>query len=341
MTRPRPPYLIKRIARNGETTWYVWKRPFRQIRIRGEYGSEAFVAAYHAALNGKMEEVEEKSKHAPETLAWLIERYRETSAWSDLAEATRRQRENIFKNVIKSAGDTPYQTVKKASIVATRDSKRQTPSAANNFINTMRGLFDWAVDAGLIEANPTVGVKGVKRPKTGGFHQWTEDELAKFEAHWKLGTRERLAFEIMLNLGLRRGDVATLGKQHFSGGRIRLVTEKTKTWLDLPASPRMLSVIAGSQTGDLVLLSHAVTGRPMTKEGLGNWFRKAAVAAGVDGNCHGLRKAAATRLAEAGATIPELNAVFGWTGTAMASLYTEKANRAKLADNAAMKGGNK
>lgn len=45
----------------------------------------------------------------------------------------------------------------------------------------------------------------------------------------------------------------------------------------------------------------------------------------------GCRKIAATRAAEAGATVAELNAIFGWRGTAMASLYTEAADRKRLA----------
>jgi hypothetical protein len=44
----------------------------------------------------------------------------------------------------------------------------------------------------------------------------------------------------------------------------------------------------------------------------------------------GARKIAATRAAEAGATVAELNAIFGWKGTAMASLYTEDADRKRL-----------
>jgi hypothetical protein len=44
-----------------------------------------------------------------------------------------------------------------------------------------------------------------------------------------------------------------------------------------------------------------------------------------------------TRAAEAGATVAELNAVFGWKGTAMASLYTEAADRKRLAGDAMAK----
>jgi integrase len=72
----------------------------------------------------------------------------------------------------------------------------------------------------------------------------------------------------------------------------------------------------------------------MTKESFGNLFREACKAAGVPGAAHGLRKAAATRLAEAGATVNELNAAMGWEGSKMAAHYTRSADRARLAQSA-------
>jgi len=75
----------------------------------------------------------------------------------------------------------------------------------------------------------------------------------------------------------------------------------------------------------------------MTKESFGTWFRVACKQAGVSKSAHGLRKAAATRAANNGATEAQLEAFFGWRGGGMASLYTREANRAKLArDTAAM-----
>jgi len=44
-----------------------------------------------------------------------------------------------------------------------------------------------------------------------------------------------------------------------------------------------------------------------------------------------VRKAAATRAANAGATVAELEAIFGWSGGRMASLYTRSADRRRLA----------
>ena len=47
-----------------------------------------------------------------------------------------------------------------------------------------------------------------------------------------------------------------------------------------------------------------------------------------------MRKAAATRVAENGATGPELEAIFGWSGGRLATLYTKGANRGRLAAGA-------
>jgi integrase len=75
-------------------------------------------------------------------------------------------------------------------------------------------------------------------------------------------------------------------------------------------------------------------GTPWTKGALGTEFVAAARAAGVVGkSAHGMRKAAATRAAENGATERELEAIFGWSG-GMATLYTRSANRSRLAAGA-------
>lgn len=67
---------------------------------------------------------------------------------------------------------------------------------------------------------------------------------------------------------------------------------------------------------------------------LGNLFAEACKAAGIRKSAHGLRKAAATNAANHGATVAELEAIFGWAGGQMASLYTRSANRRALSAGA-------
>jgi integrase len=112
--------------------------------------------------------------------------------------------------VLKTAGDVPLKAVSKTHIVQGRERRAKTPAAARNYLETMRGLFAWALDIELVKTNPTDGVKAI-RPKTDGFPIWTEDDITKFEAHWPIGTRERVALDLIRFTGLRRGDVCRLG----------------------------------------------------------------------------------------------------------------------------------
>ena len=52
------------------------------------------------------------------------------------------------------------------------------------------------------------------------------------------------------------------------------------------------------------------------------------------GSTHGVRKIAATRGAENGATVAELEAIFTWAGGKMASLYARAADKRLLAKRA-------
>lgn len=329
MTRQRPPYLMKETNRHGSTVWYFRKRPGPRIRIRGEYGSAEFMAAYHAAMAGEVPVETRKSVVGKETLAGLIGLYRQSGAWMSLSEMTRRQRDNIFDRVIAKSGDMPYSAIRKSNIAAGRDARSSTPFAANNYLKAMRKLFAWAAESGLIDDDPTLGVKSIP-VKTEGFHEWSEDEVAAFEQRWPIGTRERLALAILLYAGFRRGDAYALGRQHIRNGVIYVRTEKKGVPVALPVHPDLKMIIDATPTGTLAFIAKK-NGEPMNKFSFGNWFRKACNAAGVPGSAHGLRKAAAIRWAHAGATERQLMAWFGWTDPKMAAHYTRRANSERLA----------
>src|ERR1700752_4400170 len=208
MPRPRPPFLHRETTRHGKTVWYVRLDRARRVRLRADFGTDQFKAEYDAAIAGRNPIINK----APTTgsLAWLITRYRETSAWLDLSMATRRQRENIFVHVLKTAGTKPYSRIDRATVVAGRDRRALPPSQARHFLDAMRGLFRWATEAGFVKADPTLGVKNPSRPKSGGFPAWTEEDVARYEAHWPMGTKERVWLDVLLYTGLRRGDAVCI-----------------------------------------------------------------------------------------------------------------------------------
>jgi integrase len=337
MSRPHLPYLWRQRTRHGTIAWYFARERNKRIRIRGEYGSQEFMDAYNAALSGTAPI--RQIKAAVHSLAWLIEQYRDSGAWSALALATRRNRENHFRQVCKTAGDKPHRAIDRVAIIAGLDRRAKTPNQARNFLDAMKGLFKWAKDKGHRADDPTDGISNPKRKTGDGFPIWSEDDVDRYYAKWPLGTRQRVWIDVLLFTGGRRGDAVTIGRQHVRDGIATFRTEKSqgKMVVSIPILPVLQRTLEAGPTGELAFVC-GKSGKPFRKESFGNAFKDACVAAGVMGkSAHGCRKIGATRAAENGATVAELNAIFGWTGTAMASLYTQAADRKRLARQAAEK----
>jgi integrase len=209
------------------------------------------------------------------------------------------------------------------------EKRKSTPALANNFKKALSALFAWAVDHGHVETNPTVGVKSFKGGKNSGFPVWTLADVEKFVERWEFGTRERLAFELIIASGLRRSDAVRAGRQNMVERVLQINTQKTKIPVTIELSPRLLELIDSTKTGDMTFIV-GKRGQPMTKESFGNWFRAACRSAGVEKSAHGLRKFSATLAAEAGATSHQLMAQFGWITIKQAEAYTNAADRVHL-----------
>jgi integrase len=296
--------------------------------LKSQYGTRAFWDEYHAAVEGLPSPVK-GGKAASGSLAWLWGRYKDSAAWSGLSSATRRQRENVMARIIKDAGDVPHTSVTRKTVIGGIDRRKGTPAAARHFVETLRGMFRWAVEAELRDKDPTEGVR-VKAKRTDGHHTWTEDELARFEACHPLGSRARVAYAIFLYTGLRRGDAAIFGRQHIRDGIGRVTTEKTGALAIFNIEPELQEAINAGPCGDLAFIV-GDGGSPLTKESLGNAFRSWCREADVPGSAHGLRKALAVRRAEQGLSEHEMMPGFGWSDTKTAAIYTRKASRERLA----------
>jgi integrase len=337
MPRKLPPFVTRERTRHGKVVFYFRKGKGERLRLPSLDAPE-FDAAYHAALVAAAPA--KKAAAGVGSLKWLVSRYRETGAYRGLSLATRRQRDNIFKHVVESAGHVPFKAVTRRKIVQGREDRAATPAQARNFLDAMRGLFRWALEAELVDVDPTAGVKNPPRQKNNaGFAAWTDEDLAAYEARWPAGSKERVWLHVLLYTGLRRGDAVVLGRQHVRDGVATLRTEKTGMEVSIPILPALEATLAEGPTGDLAFIV-GDRRQPLTKETFGNFFRQACNEAGVKKSAHGVRKIGATRAAEAGATVAELEALFGWTGGTMASHYTRTADRKRLAKSAAEKIGN-
>ena len=308
--------------------WVVRIGKGPRTRLRAAYGSAEFFAAYRAAVESP---AARRSRPLTDqgTFRWLWELYRASPSWTGLSPATKKQRENLMRPALERAGDQPLERWNRKFIIASRDARAATPAQAECFLKALRALFRWALDAEHVDADPTANVKALKR-SSDGFHTWTAAEMTAFEQHWKIGTRERLAYDVLVWTGLRRGDAARLGPRHLVDGEITITTEKTGRVVVLPVLRPLADSIAAGPVGRETFIA-ARDSSPFVKEAFGNWFREVCNAAGVPGSAHGLRKALAVKLAEAGSTDSEIEAVLG---NELASVYRKKASDRRLANAA-------
>ena len=163
-------------------------------------------------------------------------------------------------------------------------------------------------------------------------YSWTEADIAQYQARHPLGARARLALEIMLWTGQRRGDARLFGPEHIKEGQIAYTQGKTGTKLWLPAAPQLVEAIEAMQRVGLRTFLVTEYGRPFSRAGFGNKMHGWCDEAGLPQcTAHGLRKAMARRLAEDKASNQEIKAVGGWKGDAEVSIYTAAADQKRLA----------
>lgn len=322
--RPRPPHLHRETTRHGKVVWYVRVGRGARIRIKAVHGTPEFDNEYNAAVRGDRPA---KTSAKSGSLRWLWDRYHESDAWTHLSRETRRQRESIMAKVLATAGHEPISRITRKAVMAGID--RRQGNAKRHYLQVLRGLFVWAASADLAQ-NPTDGLK-VKRKQTDGFAVWPGEWCAAYEATWPTGTRERVWYEVIYCTGLRRGDAVRVGRPHVKNRRGMIRAEKNGETAYFIVTDRLQAALDAGPTGELTWIA-GPTGKPLTKETFGNYFREACREADVPGSAHGIRKTRATIEAESGASGARLDALFGWkTGSNTSAIYIRKANRARLA----------
>lgn len=328
MPRKLPLYVFAETTRHGKKVFYFRRGKGTRTRMP-DPTSATFREEYAAALAG---DAATRNKDpfvaSPKSLRWLVVRYKESAAWKGLSDSTRYQRDRIFGNVIAKSGDEPFAAIDKRTMRRAMDKRAATPAQANSFLKAMRGLFQWALRNEHIQVDPCDGVDRVK-DKSDGFPAWTIDDVILYRQQHPEGSKQRLAMEFMLLTGLRRGDMAQVGRQHIKNGVLTMRTSKTGSVVTIGLPQYLLDLIEATPITGMHLIGQD-SGKPYTSESFGNMFRDWCDEAGVKKSAHGLRKLSATLAAEGGAAAHELMSQYGWAKISQAEIYTKGADRARL-----------
>jgi integrase len=152
----------------------------------------------------------------------------------------------------------------------------------------------------------------------------------------------RLAMTLMLYTGCRRADAVRLGPQNIKDDFLTYTQQKNRirkpVSLTIPVHFDLRRVIEATPMVGVRTFLVTSFGKPFSEAGFGNWMRTRCDEAGLpECSSHGLRKAIARRLAEAGMSPHQIQAITGHTTLKEIERYT-KAARRKLMAEMAMRG---
>lgn len=340
MTKIKLRYVISDVDRHGNARHYFRRdRKQPKIRLRGQPGSPEFMADYHAAMDGRLTAsgATQRPHEVVGTFRALAHQYYHWSDFQKLAIRSQQTRRNILEAFMVEFGVLPYAKFERRHVRAVMEAKAGQGKfgAANSLLKVLRHMFKYAVQFELVRDDPTRGVRKAEYRKSP-IHSWTLAEVEQYEAHWPIGTPQRLALALLLYTGQRRQDMVLFGRQHIKDGALVFTQRKSlhlehPVTLEIPILPELQAIIDATPRTGLTLLE-SQQGKGFTAAGFGNRFREWCDKAGLPQcSAHGLRKAAATRLADLGATPHQIASITGHRTLAEVAHYTRAADQKRAA----------
>jgi integrase len=282
--------------------YYAWRGG---PALKGEPGSVEFIESYQAAVGST------KPK-ADGTFRALIERYRRSSYFTELAPKTRKDYDAILLLIERKFGTLPLAALAAPKIRATfedwRDGFLPQKRKADYAWSVLARVLSVAVKRGEITRNPCERGDRLYSSDRAEL-TWSEGDLARLFA---VASAEVAAVvTVALWTGQRQGDVLRLAWSAYDGQTIRVRQSKTAARVSVPVGAPLRDLLARlPRTGPLILQSS--DGRPWSADGFRSSFRRACERAGIeDLHFHDLRGTAVTRMALAGCTVPQIAAVTG------------------------------
>lgn len=312
----------------------------RRYELGADWGSVDFEDRYNKAMAGQKPGMIGSERVKPRSVNDLVARFYLGRVYKKWGESTKATNRAIIEKWREEYGGFPVATLRKSNIETMMATKSETPGAANNFLKRIRQVLDVAVDLGwLVPINPARQV-GLYEYEIKGIYTWSEDDIAKYLAYHEPGTDAHNAMMLMLYTAAAKVDAVKLGpfsiKETTKGPRLIYRRQKTRNkkamLVSIPIHSDLAPVLDGLMNKGTFLQTREEKQR--SHKGLGNTMRQWCDDAGLP-HCtsHGLRKACARRLAEGGASAPQIMAVTGHKTLSEVQRYIDAANREDMADD--------
>ena len=316
-------------------TYYFFRRGGKRVPLP-ILGTPEFLAAYHACLRGEEPAIAiTTARSAQGSISTAVAQYLDSKSFEKRtpSAATRKRQTSTLRNFCKLEGvGTSSLALLDRKYIDRVIEDAPTVGIARTWLITVRPFLQWAVKQGMIDSDATAGIV-IKLPKSDGHATWTEDEIAKYQRRWPIGTRERLMFELLICTGQRVSDVLRLGHHSIRDGVFPIKQQKTGVEVFVPVHRELAVAIAACTVVGTSTFITAVRGGPLDQRDLNKQFRRACNAAGLPMSCvpHGLRKAFCRRLADLGVPPQHIAALSGHLTLKEVTRYTAAYDRKQAA----------
>lgn len=319
----------------------------RRIRLFIDPSHKDFLDHYHAARAGIVVQPENSPAEnaVPHSIAWLSYKYLddlEKRVTAGLASKITLKKKMLLMAALREDCGEYSMSIPSKEIIRIRDSMADRPAWADSMVVAMRGMFTWAIERGLCQINPAVGISRIDRGK-GGAIAWTVDDLKKYRDHHPPGTMAHLCLTIFMFTACRISDAVVLGRgNEFERSKVRGIGWQPKKKNSAPVEIPMLDPLyKATRATSVIGPTYLLTGKGIpycSPDALGQRFRKWCRQAGLENrSSHGIRKAAGHLLAQEGCSQYQIMAIHGHTEAATSEIYTKGANRWDLATEAMKK----
>lgn len=299
---------VKKTLASGETIYYcyAWRGGPLLKNDKGEPiqpGDPLLEPAFKRAHY-------QRRAPSPTNLSTLITLYRGSSDFRRTKLGTRHEYDRYLDKIRTKFGQLSLEELQQPSTRGSfkewRDSLAGKPRSADFAWMVLVRVLSFAKDRGIISVN--IAERGGRLYRsTRRDRTWSDIDVAAFEA--VAPPQMRLAIQLALWTGQRKGDLLRLSWQDFDGSNLRFTQSKTKARVFVPMGPLAPILSDQRRTGAILRNSR---GGAWTSDGFNTSWRKCCEKAGITNlTFHDLRGTAITRMALAGCTVPEIAAVTG------------------------------
>ena len=173
-----------------------------KARIRARFGTDEFIAAYNAAVSDHVRGPRQSREAKPGSFRHLCVLYYGSPVFKRFDKATQSWRRRALDAICEKHADKPVALLTPRHIRMLRDERADQPGAANQRLKALKALFAWACEEKpeIAPQNPTWGVRKIKYA-TDGHHSWTAEEVEQYRARHPIGSKARLALDLLLYTG--------------------------------------------------------------------------------------------------------------------------------------------